>query len=108
MMVMQFLYACCIGLSSSRWIEKACGKSSDFRVFTENQQLDHSQFTEFRRNNLDALTGLFAQEPRICQKLRLVKLGHVALDGSKVSAMPTSTSGMHARGFGSGNDGKRY
>jgi transposase len=51
-------------------------------VLTANQQPDHSRISEFRRRNLDALKGLFAQILRLCRKAGMVSLGHVALDGT--------------------------
>ncbi|QEY32383.1 transposase [Synechococcus sp. RSCCF101] len=86
MMVVLLLYAYCVGLPSSRRIEKACWEDAAFRVLTGNQQPDHSRISEFRRRHLGALAGLFVQVLRLCQKAGLVSLGHVALDGTKVRA----------------------
>ena len=80
------LYHYCVGLPSSRRIEKARWKDAAFRVLTGNQQPDHSGISDFRRRHLDALAGLFVQVLRLCQKAGLVSLGHVALDGTKVKA----------------------
>jgi transposase len=55
-------------------------------VLTGNQQPDHSRISEFRRRNLEALSDLFMQILRLCQKAGMVGLGHVALDGTKVQA----------------------
>ena len=57
-----------------------------FRVLTGNQQLDNSRISKFRRRKLDALKGLLIQILHPCQKARMVSLGHVALDGTKVQA----------------------
>ncbi len=86
MMVVLLLYAYCVGLPSSRRIEKACWEDAAFRVLTGNQQPDHSRISDFRRRHLVALAGLFVQVLRLCQKAGLVSLGHVALDGTKVKA----------------------
>lgn len=86
MMVVLLLYAYCVGLPSSRKIEKACWEDAAFRVLTGNQQPDHSRISDFRRRHLDALAGLFVQVLRLCQKAGLVSLGHVALDGTKLKA----------------------
>lgn len=86
MMVVLLLYAYCVGLPSSRKIEKACWEDAAFRVLTGNQQPDHSRISDFRRRHLDALAGLFVQVLRLCQKAGLVSLGQVALDGTKVKA----------------------
>jgi transposase len=79
MMVVLLLYAYCVGLPSSRRIEKTCWEDAAFRVLTGNQQPDHSRISDFRRRHLDALAGLFVQVLRLCQKAGLVSLGHVAL-----------------------------
>ena len=75
MMVVLLLYAYCVGLPSSRKIEKACWEDAAFRVLTGNQQPDHSRISDFRRRHLDALAGLFVQVLRLCQKAGLVSLG---------------------------------
>ena len=62
------LYAYCVGLSSSRKIEKARWEDAAFRVLTSNQQPDHSRISDFRLVHLDALAGLFVQVLRLCQK----------------------------------------
>jgi transposase len=94
MMVVLLLYAYCVGLPSSRKIEKACWEDAAFRVLTGNQQPDHSRISDFRRRHLDALTGLFVQVLRLCQKAGLVSLGQVALDGTKVKANASKHKAM--------------
>ena len=86
MMVVLLLYAYCVGLPSSRKIEKACWEVAAFRVLTGNQQPDHSRIADFLRQHLDALAGLFIQVLRLCQRAGLVSLGQAALDGTKVKA----------------------
>ena len=94
MMVVLLLYAYCVGLPSSRKIEKACWEDAAFRVLTGNQQPDHSRISDFRRRHLDALAGLFIQVLRLCQKAGLVSLGTVALDGTKVKANASKHKAM--------------
>ena len=94
MMVVLLLYAYCVGLPSSRKIEKACWEDAAFRVLTGNQQPDHSRIADFRHRHLDALAGLFVQVLRLCQKAGLVSLGHVALDGTKVKANASKHKAM--------------
>jgi transposase len=94
MMVVLLLYAYCVGLPSSRKIEKACWEDAAFRVLTGNQQPDHSRISDFRRRHLPALAGLFAQVLRLCQKAGLVSLGQVALDGTKVKANASKHKAM--------------
>jgi transposase len=94
MMVVLLLYAYCVGLPSSRKIEKACWEDAAFRVLTGNQQPDHSRISDFRRRHLGALSGLFVQVLRLCQKAGLVSLGQVALDGTKVKANASKHKAM--------------
>jgi transposase len=94
MMVVLLLYAYCVGLPSSRKIEKACWEDAAFRVLTGNQQPDHSRISDFRCRHLAALAGLFVQVLRLCQKAGLVSLGQVALDGTKVKANASKHKAM--------------
>jgi transposase len=98
MMVVLLLYAYCVGLPSSRKIEKACWEDAAFRVLTGNQQPDHSRISDFRRRHLGALAGLYVLVLKVCQKAGLVSLGHVALDGTKLRANASKHKAMsHAR-----------
>jgi transposase len=83
-LVVLLLYAYCVGIPSSRRIERACWEDEAFRVLTGNQQPDHSRISDFRRVHLDSLTGLFVQVLRLCQKAGLMSLAMVALDGTKI------------------------
>jgi transposase len=94
MMVVLLLYAYCVGIPSSRRIERACWEDAAFRVLTGNQQPDHSRISDFRLVHLDALAGLFMQVLRLCQKAGLVSLGNVALDGTKVKANASKHKAM--------------
>jgi transposase len=94
MMTLLLFYAYCAGIVSSRRIECACYEDLAFRVLTGNQQPDHSRISEFRRRNLEALSGLFVQILRFCQEVGMVSLGHVALDGTKVQANASKHKAM--------------
>jgi transposase len=94
MMVVLLLYAYCVGIPSSRRIERACWEDAAFRVLTGNQQPDHSRISDFRLVHLDALAGLFVQVLRLCQKAGLLSLGNVALDGTKVKANASKHKAM--------------
>jgi transposase len=59
-MVVLLLYAYCVGLPSSRKIERACYEDLAFRVLTGNQQPVHSRISDFRRRHLPYLAGLFS------------------------------------------------
>jgi transposase len=94
MMVVLLLYAYCVGIPSSRRIERACWEDAAFRVLTGNQQPDHSRISDFRLVHLDSLAGLFVQVLRLCQRAGLVSLGNVALDGTKVKANASKHKAM--------------
>jgi transposase len=94
MMVKVLLYAYCTGLPSSRKIERATYRDVAFRVLAGDQHPDHDSIAEFRKRHLSALAGLFVQGLRLCQAAGLVKLGHVALDGTKVKANASKHKAM--------------
>jgi transposase len=94
MMVVLLLDAYCVGILSSRRIERDCWEDAAFRVLTGNQQLDHSRISDFRLVHLDALAGLFVQVLRLCRRSGLVSLGNVALDGTEVKANASKHKAM--------------
>lgn len=94
MMVALLLYAYCVGVPSSRKIEKRTYEDVAFRVLAGNTQPDHTRISEFRRIHLSALSKLFVQVLRLCQRMGLVKLGHVALDGTKIKANASKHKAM--------------
>ena len=94
MMTTLLIYAYCVGVVSSRKIERATYESIPFRVLTADQHPDHDTIAEFRRRHLEALAVLFVQVLRLCRKAGLVKLGHVSLDGTKVRANASKHKAM--------------
>lgn len=94
LMVGLLLYGYCQGVASSRKIEKATYESVPFRVLAANQHPDHDTIAEFRRRHLSALSGLFVQVLHLCQKAGLVRLGHVAMDGTKLRANASKHKAM--------------
>jgi len=94
MMVALLVYAYCVGKPSSRRIEKATYEDVGFRVLSGDAHPDHASIAEFRKRHLRALSGLFVQVLRLCQKAGLVKLGHVALDGTKIQANASKHKAM--------------
>jgi len=94
MMVKILLYAYCIGVASSRKIEKRLCEDIAFRVLAANNTPDFRTISDFRKGHLKALAGLFLQVLRLCQKAGLVKLGHVALDGTKIKANASKHKAM--------------
>jgi transposase len=94
MMAALLLYAYCVGVPSSRRIEKATYEDVAFRVVSANQHPDHDSICAFRKRHLKALAGLFVQVLTLCREAGLVKLGHVALDGTKVRANASKHKAM--------------
>lgn len=86
MMTNLLVYAYCVGSPSSRKIERRTYEDVGFRIAASGQHPDHDTISEFRKRHLSALSKLFIQVLVLCQRAGLVKLGHVALDGTKVKA----------------------
>ena len=86
MMVKVLLYGYCVGVASSRRIAQRLHEDIAFRVLAANNTPDFRTISDFRKDNLGALSGLFLQVLALCQQAGLVKLGHVALDGTRVRA----------------------
>jgi transposase len=94
MMVKLLVYGYCTGVISSRKIERATVVDVAFRVLAANQHPDHDSIASFRKRHLQALAGLFVQVLRVCEKAGLVKLGHIAIDGTKVRANASKHKAM--------------
>ena len=86
MMVKVLVYGYCVGVASSRRIAQRLHEDIAFRVLAANNTPDFRTISDFRKDNLEALSGLFVQVLSLCRQSGLVKLGHVALDGTKVRA----------------------
>ena len=94
MMVKALIYGYCVGVASSRRIAQRLHEDIAFRVLAANNTPDFRTISDFRKDNVDALSGLFIQVLALCQKAGLVKLGHVALDGTKVKANASKHKAM--------------
>ena len=94
MMTKLLVYGYSMGKVSSRKIEKATYEEIPYRVLAANQHPDHDSIAEFRKRHLQALGGLFLEVLQLCQQAGLVKLGHVALDGSKIKANASKHKAM--------------
>ena len=94
MMVKVLLYGYCVGVSSSRRIAQRLHEDIAFRVLAANNTPDFRTISDFRKDNLEALSGLFLQALALCQQAGLVRLGHVALDGTKVKANASKHKSM--------------
>lgn len=86
MLVALLLYAYCLGVRSSRQIERLCERDIAFRVMAANQRPDHSTIARFRQEQGKELERLFTDVLMLCAKAGLLKLGVVALDGTKMKA----------------------
>ena len=86
MMVKLLIYGYSVGKMSSRKMEQATYDDVAFRVLSCNQHPDHDSIAEFRKRHLKELGRLFVQVLQLCQRAGLVKLGHVAIDGTKIKA----------------------
>ena len=86
MMTTLLLYAYSVGIRSSRQIERLCERDIAFKVIAANQVPDHCTIARFRQENGKEIGGLFTEVLKLCAKAGLVKVGVVALDGTKVKA----------------------
>ncbi len=94
MMVKVVLYAYCTGVYSSRRIAKRLHEDVAFRVLATGNAPDFRTICDFRQRHLEALSELFAQVLTLAQAAGLVKLGHVALDGTKIRANASKHKAM--------------
>jgi len=93
-MVALLLYAYSQGVYSSRRIARGCEERLDFAAVTALQRPDFRTISDFRKRHGAALQGLFVQVLRLCGEAGLVKLGHVALDGTKIKANASKHKAM--------------
>src|SRR5271154_5673378 len=94
MMVRVLLYGYATGVYSSRKIQAKTYDDVAFRFLSADEHPDHSTLAEFRKRHLEALAGLFTQGVQLCQKAGLGKLGHVAIDGSKIEGNASKHKAM--------------
>ena len=88
------LYAYCLGTPSSRKIALKCERDIGYRIVSADQQPNFRTLSEFRRIHLKPLEKLFVQVLHLADEAGLVKLGHVALDGTKVHANASKHKAM--------------
>jgi len=94
MMIALLLYAYCTGVYSSRRIGSATYEDIPFRVLAGGSHPHFTTINQFRLDHLEALKALFLEVLKLCQRAGLVRLGHVALDGSKVQANASKHKAM--------------
>ena len=94
MMTALLLYSYCQRIYSSRRMAQACEQRVDFMALVGMQKPDFRTISLFRKRHLKALGELFGQVLRLCQKAKLVKLGHVAVDGTRMRANASKRRSM--------------
>ena len=94
LMTRLLLYGYCVGVASSRGIERKTFEDVAFRYLAADQHPDHDTIANFRKQHLARLGELFVQALQLCQKAGLVKLGHVAIDGTKIQANASKHKAM--------------
>jgi transposase len=82
------------GIYSSRRMAKACIERADCMMIVAGDPPDFRTISDFRKRHLQALAGLFVQVLKLAEKAGLVKLGHVALDGTKIKANASKHKAM--------------
>nr|WP_093631652.1 IS1182 family transposase [Streptomyces sp. 3213.3] len=94
LMVRLLMYGYTTGIRSSRAIERKCADDVAFRFLAAGQAADFRSISRFRRRHLDALAGLFTQSLHLATKLGMVRMGRVALDGTKLEANASKHKAM--------------
>jgi transposase len=88
------VYAYSQGVYSSRRIARGCEERLDFMAVTALNRPDFRTVSDFRKRHLKALSGLFVQVLKLCAEAGLVKLGHIAIDGTKIKANASKHKAM--------------
>jgi transposase len=86
MLLSVVLYGYAVGVRSSRQLERSCATDVAFRVLCAQDVPDHSTLSRFIAAHGDAVGGLFAQVLTLCAQAGMVKVGTVAIDGTKIAA----------------------
>ena len=94
MMTKVLVYAYCVGVFSSRRIQKRLVEDIPFRVLAAGNQPDFRTISDFRKIHLDALQNLFEQVLKLALTAGAIKLGRVALDGTKIKANASKHKAM--------------
>ena len=94
MLTKVLVYAYCVGVFSSRRIQRRLVEDVGFRVLAAGNAPDFRTIADFRKRHLAALTGFFEQVLRLARELGAPKVGRVALDGSKVKANASKHKAM--------------
>ena len=93
-MLQILIYAYCTGTFSSRKIAAQLEDRIAFRVLAAGHQPSHRTISRFREENLDKFSGYFVQVVELAREAKLVKMGTIAIDGSKVKANASKHKAM--------------
>ena len=88
------VYGYATGVFSSRKLERASYDSVAFRFIAANQHPDHDTIAAFRRRFLQEIEGLFVQVLAVAREMGVLKMGTVALDGTKIHANASRHSAL--------------
>jgi len=94
MMTKLLVYGYCVGVYSARKIQQRLTEDVAFRVLAAGNEPDFRTIADFRKIHLQVLKGLFEQVLKMALELGAMKLGRVALDGSKVKANASKHKAM--------------
>jgi transposase len=94
MLTKVLVYAYCVGVFSSRRIQRRLVEDVGFRVLAAGNEPDFRTIADFRKRHLAALSGFFEQVLRLARELGAPRVGRVALDGSKVKANASKHKAM--------------
>lgn len=111
MLLAVLLYGYCTGVRSSRQIERRCTEDIAFRVLAGNSTPDHVTIARFRVRHEQALAGLLIQSLKLCAAAGMVRLGLIALDGTKVEANAAAAANRthaHLQAHGNGRTLQGY
>jgi transposase len=94
MLTKVLVYAYCVGVFSSRKIQRRLAEDVAFRVLAAGNAPDFRTIADFRKTHLTALRGFFEQVLRLARELGTLRVGRVALDGSKITANASKHKAM--------------
>src|ERR671920_2587893 len=86
MLLVVLIYAYSHGVRSSRVIERLCRRDAGYRFIVGDEVPDHTVIARFRQQHVGQMKGVFLQVLDLCREAGLIRLGLVALDGTKVKA----------------------
>jgi transposase len=94
MLTKVLVYAYCVGVFSSRRIQRRLVEDIAFRVLAAGNEPDFRTIADFRKTHLTALKGFFEQVLHLARELGAPRVGRVALDGSKIKANASKHKAM--------------